>query len=156
MPTNERTTLERIADALEISNEEAADALQRFMVEKKEEAKGKKAEKKAVATKSFDWTRVHKTYICMHCGFRWGGVFSLAKGDTTHTFPKTPNAPCSYHTAEGQEEMHLETYVCNCSNCKTFVRDMSREELEDRYLALLHATSSMDAVKRVFHTEVVR
>lgn len=152
---DERTTLERIADALEMTQDDAADALRRFMLEK-EEPKKKGSGRKDYVVKSFDWTRVHKTYICMHCGFRWGGVFSLAKGDTTHTFPKTPNTPCSYHTAEGQEEMHLETYVCNCSNCKAFVKDMSREELEDRYLALIHATSSMDAVKRVFHAEVKR
>lgn len=149
------TLIERIASSLEMTEKEAEEALRRYLLEEAKDVEDKpRRKRKPGVIRTHEWTRVHKTWICMHCGFRWGGQFNLAKGESTHSFSPKADEPCTYHVADGQEEMHVESHVCNCSNCKTFVKNMSREELEDRYLALLHTTG--EAVKWVFHTEVPR
>lgn len=146
---DEETVIERIARTLQITEEEAKEALRRYgLIQQK--AERKKPEQKVLRTK--EYTKVHKTYHCVHCGFKWGATYSLAKGESTNTFGTLPNQ-AKVHVADGQEEMHLDTYVSNCSACKRFVQQLDRAELEDRYLALL---STCTEAKRVFSTEVER
>lgn len=147
---SQETTLQRIARILQCTEDDAKEAMIRYgLIQQKPPRK--KAEVKVLRT--HEYTKVHKTYHCVHCGFMWGATFSLAKGESTNTFGQSPNK-ASVHMATGQEEMYLDTYVSNCSNCKRFIQTLSRDELEDRYLALL--STCADAVKRIFTTEVPR
>lgn len=148
---SQETTLQRIARILQCTEDDAKEAMIRYgLIQQKPPRK--KAEIRVLRT--HEYTKVHKTYHCVHCGFQWGATYTLAKGESTNTFSPGPNR-ASVHTATGQEEeMYLDTYVSNCSNCARFIQTLSREELEDRYLALL--STCADAVKRIFTTEVPR
>jgi hypothetical protein len=79
------------------------------------------------------YTRINRHYTCMHCGSRWNSVVELPKGESVGSLTKggkiqmiTSSSPADVDCAVGR-----------CDRCVSFVAKMSREDLEERYLALL-------------------
>jgi hypothetical protein len=80
-----------------------------------------------------------KHYKCIHCGYKWERTINMRKGDTTSWCSKG-FAKQIVTVRVVKDPIHINADVPNCCKCGEFVSQLSREELEYRYLDMLHST----------------
>jgi transcription elongation factor Elf1 len=102
-------------------------------MEKKEQASRPRQQKQHTGGPCTEYTTIKRVYTCMHCGRSFSSTVQLKKGESVPVMTKegkvmiiTSNSPCE-----------IEAATSHCGWCEQFVRTMSREELEERYIALL-------------------
>jgi transcription elongation factor Elf1 len=79
------------------------------------------------------FTEVERIYHCTHCSFEFSVVVALTKSETTPVF--NSSGQVEIITSKSPAQVHC--YTGFCDHCKEFVENLSREELEDRYIELL-------------------
>ena len=102
-------------------------------MEKKEAANKPKQQKQHNGGPCTEYTAIKRVYTCLHCGRSFSSIVQLKKGESVPVMTKegkvmiiTSNSP-----------LEIEAATSRCNWCEQFVKTMSREELEQRYMILL-------------------
>lgn len=89
-------------------------------------------------------THVYATMVkhikCAHCGHKWERTYRLMKGETL-SWCEGGRAKQAMVTRVIEDPIHICADVMNCHMCGRFVAEMDRDELETRYMSMLHTTS---------------
>jgi len=86
------------------------------------------------------YTTVIKNYTCIACGHNFSTSYKMEKGDQTALLDKKGTVHSI--TSSGNEgTVTLLSYCSKCDYCRIQASLWSREELEDRWIALVEASS---------------
>lgn len=111
---------------------------------KQEAAREKKAHKSANTMRSLNsdvtiYATCVKHYRCIHCGHKWERTINMGKGDTTSW--------CSKGFAKQivavrviKDPIHINADMPNCCKCGDYIHGLTRDELEYKYLEMMHTT----------------
>jgi hypothetical protein len=83
------------------------------------------------------YTTVIRHYTCQHCGGKFDSSLSLGKEDSIPAL--LANGKVMIITSKSPLE--IECATGHCGRCNNFISQLSREELEQRYLTLLRKES---------------
>lgn len=83
------------------------------------------------------YTEVKRNYTCLHCQTTFSKVVKLTKGEDTVVV--THEGKVQIINSASPAEVACVTSFCEA--CQGFVKKLSREELEERYMILLSMTS---------------
>ncbi len=93
--------------------------------------------KKAPAPPCTKYTEIRKNTTCLHCGAKYSTTLQLLKGEDTAVVTKEGTVMIINAASPAK----VECATSYCSFCTSFIKKMSREELELRYTALLSTVS---------------
>lgn len=85
------------------------------------------------------YTKVIRRNKCIHCGYTYETEHSLRKGESL-SFVKGGKASEVIIVKPLGEPLTIEADIATCVRCLDFVKSLSREDLESRYMALLRKT----------------
>ncbi len=85
------------------------------------------------------YTKVIRRNKCIHCGYTYETEHSLRKGESL-SFVKGGKASEVIIVKPLEEPLTIEADIATCVRCLDFVKSLSREDLESRYMALLRKT----------------
>ena len=85
------------------------------------------------------YTKVIRRNKCIHCGYTYETEHSLRKGESL-SFVKGGKASEVIIVKPLREPLTIEADIATCVRCLDFVKSLSREDLESRYMALLRKT----------------
>ena len=85
------------------------------------------------------YTKVIRRNKCIHCGYTYETEHSLQKGESL-SFVKGGKASEVIIVKPLGEPLTIEADIATCVRCLDFVKSLSREDLEIRYMALLWKT----------------
>lgn len=105
-------------------------ALLREIVPKEPEAPRKKKPQASPVTM---YRSIKREYTCLHCGKQFSSVVILH--EDVDTVALTPEGKVMVINSDSPAVVSCVTSSCNW--CKEFIRNLTREELEERYMILL-------------------
>jgi transcription elongation factor Elf1 len=79
------------------------------------------------------FTEIERVYHCTHCSRQFSVVVALTKSESIPIF----NSSGKVQILTSKSPAKVDCYTGFCDHCKDFVENLSREELEDRYMELL-------------------
>jgi len=77
---------------------------------------------------------------CEHCGREWESTQRFDKGESVSWCDGGRFRQMVIMSAQG-ESIHINVSAMVCSGCDRYVRSLSREELESKYMAMLNNTT---------------
>jgi transcription elongation factor Elf1 len=110
-------------------------AILREMIPKETEKRPRQHREPASPVTHF--TEVKRNYTCLHCEHEFSSIVKLEKGEDTVVLTK--EGKCMVINSASPAEVACVTSQCNW--CGDFIKRLTREELEERYMLLLSQVS---------------
>ena len=83
------------------------------------------------------YTSILRKHTCVHCGYVTTSVVNLPPREETSVLTKEGKVMILNSSSPAQ----VDCATSSCTNCRDYIRMLTREELEERYMELLHLTS---------------
>lgn len=83
------------------------------------------------------YTSVKKNYTCLHCGYTFSSVVNLKKDEDTVVITAKGNIMI----VNSNSPAEVSCITNSCRWCKDYIKGLTRDELEERYMTLLSMTS---------------
>lgn len=107
--------------------------LKEIQSETEKRAKHTRTPEKKYQPPATRYTEIRRNYTCRHCGAQFSSVVKLLPKESVPVIGKhgepiiiTADSPCE-----------IDCYVGSCVKCAEFVRTLERDDLEQRYVALV-------------------
>jgi len=83
------------------------------------------------------YREIKKNYTCLHCGATFSKTITLSKREDTAVISKDLRVT----VINSKSPAEIECATFSCPDCTAFIKKMTREEIESRYLKLLSCTA---------------
>lgn len=130
-----------------LSNSAIMQALRTLLPPEEKEHKLKKNKECIV------YMEVERTTTCEHCKASWVDLIPLQKKETISALQKDGTVRTIYALNIVKEPVKLQSHTASCKYCPTAIKALSREKLEERYIALLKLIP-IDKVRDINRREV--